>query len=112
MKPPALSKDDDSRLIAYLDTFPYQEGAPRSPIYEEGDTMEVITSSSASYSPERELFTVISGQEDEEEERQDRNLRHEHHPDDVSQDEPTANVVREEIEAQRTRRRARNAASA
>ena len=52
MKPPALAKDDDSCLITYLDTLPCQEGAPLSPIYEEGGTTYVITSSSGSYSLE------------------------------------------------------------
>src|SRR5687767_3436810 len=61
MKPLALGKDDDSRLIAYLDTLPYQEGALLSPIYKEGGTTEVGTSSSGSHSLERQLFTVITG---------------------------------------------------
>lgn len=61
MKPPTLAKNNDSRLITYLDTLPYQEGPALSPIYEEGDTTEVITSSLGCYSPERELFTVIIG---------------------------------------------------
>ena len=63
MKPPALAKDDDSCLIAYLDTLPYLEGTPLSPIYEEGGTTEIITSSSGSYSLERELFPLIAGQQ-------------------------------------------------
>lgn len=46
MKPPALAKNDDSCLIAYLDTLPYQEGTPLSPIYEEDGSTEVIMSSS------------------------------------------------------------------
>nr|TKW31281.1 hypothetical protein SEVIR_2G095280v2 [Setaria viridis] len=56
MKPPDLAKNDESRLVAYLDTFPYQEGTPLSPIYEEDGSTEIIRSSSGSFSPERELF--------------------------------------------------------
>ena len=63
-----------------------------------------------SYSPKRELFALVAAQEGEEEEQPERNPRHERHPDDVLQDELTANVVGEETEAQATRRRARNAA--
>lgn len=53
-----MLKNDESRLVAYLEMLPYQEGTPLAPIAEEGDT-ELAESSTGSHSPDREVYVLI-----------------------------------------------------
>jgi len=103
MKPSFLARDSESRLTAHLDVLPYQEATPLSAICEDGST-EVITSSSGSYSLERELFTIIaaSNGENGKQHQPERNPQQERHPDDASQEELSTNVTGEETKGQRT----------
>ena len=47
-KPYDLAMDDNSRLVASLDTLPYQEGAPLPSLQEEGGDTKLLISSSGS----------------------------------------------------------------
>lgn len=60
MKPTTLAKDDESRLIACLDDVPFQTGAPLFTIAKQGKITIIVTSSSDSFSPEREVFFMES----------------------------------------------------
>ena len=104
-KPFDLATDDDSCLIACIEQLPYQEGTPLPTISEEGDT-KIITSSSGSSSPSRQLYAVLTEQEAGQPSRDPHTP--EHFPNDVSADELTADMVPPETEAQKAARRLRN----
>ena len=105
-KKPEDLLEPDSRLIACLDPLPFQHGAPLAPIPEEATATEVISSSSSSYSPEREVFVAINEHTPDSPDRHHRRVPREL---EVSDDELTADAPQPENEAQRERRRARNA---
>lgn len=111
MRPSFLTQDNESSLIAHLDILPYQESTPLSPIHEDDGSMKVITSSSGSYSPDRELFAVISPANEvgtSDQHRQHRTPRQERNPDEVSQDKLSANAPGDETSRQTNQSRARN----
>lgn len=108
MEPPALSDCDESRLVGYLESLPYQEGVPLAMIPEEATT-ELTESSSGSHSSGQEVCVLEDGAGGSRGAGERRNPHNERFPEDVSNDEVTTEVVGEEKPAARTDRRARNA---
>jgi hypothetical protein len=62
MKPSKLLDNNESRLVAYLEELPFQDGRPLSDIKEEEDT-ELVASSIGNYTSEREV-SMASAAED------------------------------------------------
>jgi hypothetical protein len=106
---PSELLNDSTRLGAYIQELPYQEGRPLASITEgEGRTMFVdYSSSSSEYSPERQvcMASIHDHVEDDEPRREyDNELLV-----DISGNENTANTPQDEDEELRRARRAKNA---
>jgi hypothetical protein len=102
---PADLTNDNSRCIAYLETFPLREGTPRTPAEEDHTPTEVATNDSGLCTPDHKVFMAA------EEARTSEN-RVDWYLDDISVDKESANAPQDEtIEAknawcERSRRRA------
>ncbi|CAN6330357.1 unnamed protein product [Urochloa humidicola] len=100
-KPSDLAVDNNSRLVACLDNLPYQEG---SPLQDEGSDTELVTpSTSGDYLPSREIFVVDTPEGHRQNQR---------FPEDVTDDELSANAPTDETLAQKIDRWERNAGHA
>jgi hypothetical protein len=58
-KPPDLI-NDNPRCVAYLETLPFQEGTPLTPVAEEYSSTEVATTDSVLCMPDREVFVATA----------------------------------------------------
>jgi hypothetical protein len=100
--------DFDSRLVAFTQEPPFQEGRPLSPIVGEGErSIELLDHSlRANHSPDRQvcMASLHNAEEDELGTQYDNEQLA-----DVSVDEPTADAPQDEDEEQRRIRRAKNA---
>jgi hypothetical protein len=101
---PSELLDYDSRLVAFTQERPFQEGKPLSPIVEEGDgSIELLEySHTANNSPDRQVYVASLHNVDDDElgpEYDDEQLT------DVSADEPMADTPQDENEEHRRIRR-------
>jgi signal transduction histidine kinase len=105
---PSELLDYESRLVAFTQELPFQEGRPLSPIVEEGkSSIELLKYSlKANYSPDRQvcMASLRNTEEDELGTQYDNEQLM-----DVSADEPTINAPQDEDEEHRRIRRAKNA---
>jgi hypothetical protein len=62
MKPSKLVTNNRSHLIVCLGEFLFQDGKPLS-IIDEGDTTELVASSTGNYKPEWEVFMASTGED-------------------------------------------------
>jgi hypothetical protein len=97
---PSKLFDYDSRLVAFTQELPFQEGEPLSPIAEEGDgSIELLEHShTADNSSDRQVYMASLCNADDDElgpEYDDEQLA------DMSADEPTADAPQDENEEHR-----------
>jgi hypothetical protein len=88
---PSELLDYESRLVAFMQELPFQEGKPLPPIAEEGDSSTKLLkySLTANNSPDRQVYMVSLRNADDDElgpEYDDEQLA------DISADEPTADA--------------------
>jgi hypothetical protein len=97
---PADLTDGNSRYVAYLDSLPFQEGTPLTPV-EEYTPTKVASSDSSLGNPDRQVF-MAAGNTPGPSGDADRYLE------DISADELSANAPADETDENRTARRERN----
>jgi hypothetical protein len=104
---PSELLDYESRLVAFTQELPFQEGRPLSPIAEGESSTELLEYSlRANHSPDRQvcMASLHNAKEDELDTQYDNEQLA-----DVSADEPTANSPQDEDEEHRRIRQAKNA---
>jgi signal transduction histidine kinase len=100
--------DYESRLVAFTQELPFQEGRPLSPIAEEGESSTELLdhSRTANHSSDRQVcMASLRNAEDDELDPQYDNEQLA----DISADEPLADAPQDEYEEHRRIRRAKNA---
>jgi hypothetical protein len=105
---PSELLDYNSRLVAFMQELPFQEGRPLSPIAEEGESSTELLdhSRTANHSLDRQVcMASLHNTEDDKLEPQYDNEQLA----DVSADEPTADAPQDEDEEHRRIRRVKNA---
>ena len=105
---PSELLDYESRLVAFTQELPFQEGRPLSPIAEEGESSTELLEYSlrANHSPDRQvcMASLRNAEEDELGTQYDNEQLA-----DISADEPTADAPQDEDEEHRRIRRVKNA---
>jgi hypothetical protein len=98
---PADLTNGNSRYVAYLNSFPFQEGTPLARA-EEYTPTEVVSSDSSLGNPDRQVFMAAGDKPGPSGTASDRYLE------DISADELTADAPADETDANRDARRERN----
>jgi hypothetical protein len=98
---PADLTDENSRYVAYLDSLPFQEGTPLTPV-EEYTPTEVASSDSSLGNPDRQVFMAAGDTPGPSGTAGDRYLE------DIYADKLSANAPADETGENRTARRERN----
>jgi signal transduction histidine kinase len=105
---PSELLDYESRLVAFMQELPFQEGRPLSPIAEEGETSTKLLEYSlmANHSPDHQIYMAsLCNAENDELDPQYNNEQLM----DVSADEPTADAPQDEDKEHRRIRQVKNA---